>query len=197
MFSDNSARKGGAIGNESSSPSFFNCIFSGNRGIWGGGIHSSESQPTLINCTFALNSALLGNAITCDSEPYNRPSFIRLFNCIVWDGGNEIWNNDTSIFTIVYNDIWDGFPGEGNINVEPLFADPGSRDFHLKSEVGRWDPVSQSWVLDDVNSPCIDVGEPNMPVGDEPEPNGGIINMGAYGGTPEASKSISTVNSRF
>jgi L-ascorbate metabolism protein UlaG (beta-lactamase superfamily) len=62
-------------------------------------------------------------------------------------------------------------------------------DYHLKSEAGRWDPVSESWIVDDVTSPCIDAGDPNSPVGDEPEPNGGIINMGAYGGTAEASKS--------
>jgi hypothetical protein len=29
----------------------------------------------------------------------------------------------------------------------------------------------------------------SSPIGYEPFPNGGIINMGAYGGTPEASKS--------
>jgi hypothetical protein len=44
-------------------------------------------------------------------------------------------------------------------------------------------------VKDDVTSPCIDAGDPNSPVGEEPFPNGGRINMGAYGGTAEASKS--------
>jgi L-ascorbate metabolism protein UlaG (beta-lactamase superfamily) len=63
-------------------------------------------------------------------------------------------------------------------------------DYHLKSQAGRWDPASQSWVKDDVTSPCIDAGDPNSPVGQEPEPNGGRINMGAYGGTKEASKSL-------
>ena len=43
--------------------------------------------------------------------------------------------------------------------------------------------------MDDVTSLCIDAGDPNSPIGDEPFPNGGIINMGAYGGTGEASKS--------
>ena len=62
-------------------------------------------------------------------------------------------------------------------------------DYHLKSQAGRWDPNSQSWVIDDVTSPCIDAGDPNSPVALEPFPNGGIINMGAYGGTAEASKS--------
>ncbi|MHC4360988.1 MAG: right-handed parallel beta-helix repeat-containing protein, partial [Planctomycetota bacterium] len=45
------------------------------------------------------------------------------------------------------------------------------------------------WVTDDVTSPCIDAGDPATPLGDEPSPNGGIINMGAYGGTSQASKS--------
>jgi L-ascorbate metabolism protein UlaG (beta-lactamase superfamily) len=46
-------------------------------------------------------------------------------------------------------------------------------------------------VIDDVTSPCIDAGDPNSPIGDESGPNGGLVNMGAYGGTAEASKSLS------
>jgi hypothetical protein len=93
-----------------------------------------------------------------------------------------------------------------NIQADPYFAEPGywdpngtpedinddfwvDGDYHLKSQAGRWDPNSQSWVKDDVTSPCIDAGEPMSPIGHEPFPNGGIINMGAYGGTAEASKS--------
>ncbi len=92
-------------------------------------------------------------------------------------------------------------------DIDPQFADPGywdrngttdnrrwddfwvGGDHHLKSQAGRWDPNSGSWVQDDVTSPCIDAGDPNSPIGDEPFPNGGRINMGAYGGTAEASKS--------
>jgi len=78
------------------------------------------------------------------------------------------------------------------------------------SQAGRWtstssagaDPNSQTcpctepgagWVLDDVTSPCIDAGDPNSPIGLEPFPNGTTINMGAYGGTEQASKSLSDV----
>jgi hypothetical protein len=43
--------------------------------------------------------------------------------------------------------------------------------------------------MDEVTSPCIDVGDPMSPIGLEPFPNGGVVNMGAYGGTAEASKS--------
>ena len=112
---------------------------------------------------------------------------------------------------VEYCDVLGGFPGTGNIDADPLFARPGywadpndpnvpgnpsdpnaiwvDGDYHLKSQAGRWDPNSQSWVTDDVTSPCIDAGDPNSPVGDEPQPNGGRINMGAYGSTAEASKS--------
>jgi len=44
-------------------------------------------------------------------------------------------------------------------------------------------------VTDAVTSPAIDAGDPASPIGYEPFPNGGRINMGAYGGTAEASKS--------
>ncbi|MFC1762994.1 hypothetical protein ACFL6U_13055 [Planctomycetota bacterium] len=64
-------------------------------------------------------------------------------------------------------------------------------DYHLESQAGRWDPNGGIWVIDDVNSPCIDAGDPNDYVAFEPYLNGGIINMGTYGGTLEASKSLS------
>jgi len=57
------------------------------------------------------------------------------------------------------------------------------------SQAGRWDPKGQSWTRDTVTSPCIDAGDTSTPVGPEPAPNGGIINIGAYGGTAKASKS--------
>ena len=71
----------------------------------------------------------------------------------------------------------------------PFFADAANGDYHLKSQAGRWDPISQIWIQDDVTSQCIDAGDPTSPIGLEPSPNGNRINMGAYGGTTEASKS--------
>ena len=44
------------------------------------------------------------------------------------------------------------------------------------------------WVFDDVTSPCIDAGDPNSEWDGELWPNGKRINMGAYGGTNQASK---------
>ncbi len=170
--------------NSRSNPTLANCTFSRNSSVVGGGLYNSESHPILTNCTFTGNSAYDGRAI------YN---FLRsstsVKNCILWNSGNEIWHCRASTINVTFSDVQGGWEGEGNIDADPLFANPDNGDYHLKSEVGRWDPNCQSWVLDDVTSPCIDAGDPNSHVSDEPVPNGGIINMGAYGGTAEASKS--------
>jgi hypothetical protein len=158
-----------------SCPAITNCCIVGNKD---GGVRIKDADVgctgTIKNCTIAANgegvwgipiitnSIIWGNSSTQVAEP----------NCIV-----------------TYSDIQDGFPGEGNINADPCFADPNSGDYHLKSQAGRWDPISESWVIDGITSLCIDAGDPNSPVGNEPSPNGRCINIGAYGGTSEASKS--------
>jgi hypothetical protein len=86
-----------------------------------------------------------------------------------------------------------------NIVVEP--NDPNATwldgDYHLKSEGWSWDVVRHRWTYDDVTSRCIDAGNPGSPLGDEllsvPDDPNNIwgqnlrIDMGAYGGTAEAS----------
>ncbi|HUU20783.1 MAG TPA: hypothetical protein VMW72_26795 [Sedimentisphaerales bacterium] len=187
-----------------------NSLFCGNQADIGGGIDSADVHIVLNNCIFTYNQANRGRALCC-REGDGEQTDLFLANCILFNGGNEISNNDDSTVMITYSNIQGGWPGEGNIEVDPLFANPGywadandpiivvepndpnavwvDGDYHLKSQYGRWNPVSESWVMDDVTSPCIDTGDPNTPIGDEPAPNGGRINMGAYGGTAEASKS--------
>jgi hypothetical protein len=80
-----------------------------------------------------------------------------------------------------------------SIDTNPQFIDAANSDFHLKSRTGRWNPNSQSWVTDAVDSPCIDAGDPNSNWKSELWPHGKRINMGAYEGTPEASMSLSNV----
>lgn len=88
--------------------------------------------------------------------------------------------------------------GEGNLDADPLFVDAAGRDYHLKSASGHWDRGLRDWVLDDggnyeavddENSPAIDAGDPNSPFDEEVPCNGGRVNLGAYGGTAEASRS--------
>ncbi|MBN1505514.1 MAG: S8 family serine peptidase [Sedimentisphaerales bacterium] len=166
-----------------------NCTFVGNSATTGAGVSTSSwDGSTLRNCTLAGNLADRGRALANEGGKWiSRP--VNIVNCILWNGGKEIQNMWGGHLIITHCDVNDIWPGEGNISADPSFADPVKGDYHLKSQAGRWDPVCQTWVQDDVTSPCIDAGDPESPVGDEPEPNGGRINMGAYGGTAEASKS--------
>ncbi|MGB2808308.1 MAG: right-handed parallel beta-helix repeat-containing protein, partial [Sedimentisphaerales bacterium] len=160
-----------------------NCIISGNSSSHGGGIYSQGNNVIVTNCTFNCNSSHWGGGgiyLTANST---------VTNCIFWDDmPNEILVTGGWSPAITYSDIQGGWLGVGNIDVYPCFADPCSGDYHLQSEASRWDPNSQSWVLDNGTSPCIDAGNPGCPLGDEPAPNGNRRNMGAYGGTVEASK---------
>ncbi|MCD6393515.1 MAG: hypothetical protein J7M40_08405 [Planctomycetes bacterium] len=80
--------------------------------------------------------------------------------------------------------------GRGSIAGDPLFADPNNGDFHLMSQADRWHPDSQTWVIDPVTSIAINTGHPGTPLGDESDDAANVrINLGAYGGAAEASKS--------
>jgi L-ascorbate metabolism protein UlaG (beta-lactamase superfamily) len=209
-FSSNFAQhSGGGIWYGNANPEFIGCIFSGNIAQYrdGGGMLCQDSKAILNNCTFSGNSALFGGAV---SVMMNHEMILR--NCILWDNLPEDNEHLSYQITVSYSNVPESWLwGERNINTDPLFADTGywanvndannfvepndpnavwiDGDYHLRSQAGRWDPVSESWVVDDVTSPCIDTGDPNSPVGDEPEPNGDRINMGAYGGTDQASMS--------
>ena len=83
-------------------------------------------------------------------------------------------------------EIWmDGGYGTGCIQLNPLFVDVENDDYHLQSTLGSWH--DGEWSADAHDSPCIDAGDPADAYGNEPRPNGGRINMGAFGNTIEAS----------
>jgi len=68
-------------------------------------------------------------------------------------------------------------------------------DYHLQSTVGHWKPADRpptgtNWAADASSSPCIDAGDPGSSCANEPFPNGGFVNLGAYGNTAQASKSL-------
>ncbi|MEN6575100.1 MAG: Ig-like domain-containing protein [Phycisphaerales bacterium] len=196
---------GGAIRAEHAARlALVNCVLAGNRATRGGGICAPQvgsGSLNLDNCTLASNVAVDGSTLT---------GWGVLEHCIVWDGNASAFDSDATI-TAVYCDIQGGYPGQGNIDVEPLFVRPGywadandpnapslpddpnavwvAGDYHLQSQAGHWDCDGEQWIADAMTSPCIDAGDMGTPTGDEPFPNGGILNLGAYGATMEASKS--------
>jgi hypothetical protein len=82
--------------------------------------------------------------------------------------------------------------------MNPLFVDAANGDYHLVSQGLYWNTFGESWTWHTyLTSPCIDAGDPAWPLGDEPmsvpkviSDEHGVnrrINMGAFGGTAQAS----------
>jgi len=213
-ISNNSAIDGGALECWSVTTVIQNCVISNNDANDasgnGGGIDCYwEGQAELNNCTVVENSASSGGGLHCVD---NGKATIR--NSIFWSNdaaeGAQIALEhspfSTSEVTINYSDVQGDISavhvdpcsilnwGSGNIDIDPCFtsfdtnSDPNLWDFHLQSAYGRWDPNSRSWVTDSNMSLCIDAGDPNSDWSGEPWPNGKRINIGAYGGTNQASK---------
>ncbi|MGB2809530.1 MAG: LamG-like jellyroll fold domain-containing protein [Sedimentisphaerales bacterium] len=130
--------RGGGVANQASS-TFINCLFEGNSSnCAGGGISNLYNcEAILKNCTFAGNSAPQGRAIECYTHNKKYPSKLWATNCIMWDGGDEIWYNQDSEILVTYSDIKDGWQGSGNIDVEPGFAYPGFPE-PIPGTVAHW-----------------------------------------------------------
>lgn len=166
------AEAGGGIAVlDSGTPALTNNTIADNRG--GGLLAEGGVAPVVKHCIFWGNAAEADPDVACGGGAAPNVSFSNLQGALpttATDGGE-------------------------NRSEAPLFAAPGQwladawdhGDYHLKSEAGRWTPGG--WAADTATSPCIDVGDLADGVGAEPPPNGGCINLGAYGGTSQASKS--------
>ncbi|MBP7053596.1 MAG: right-handed parallel beta-helix repeat-containing protein [Phycisphaerae bacterium] len=140
------------------------------------GVFVVGSSPTIRNVTVAGND--FGIAAYNGANP-------TIVNCILWDNANGDLHECQAMFSCIQQ----GLEGQGNISDDPLFADRTGGDYHLLSEKGRYVSTYGLWAFDDRTSPCVDAGDPEADVAAERLPNGGRINMGAFGGTPEASMS--------
>jgi hypothetical protein len=135
-----------------------NNIVCGNSADEGGGLFHC--------CGIVENNTIYGNSARSGSAMSWCGGVMR--TCIIWAnrGGRPVL--DCSVPTYSCIEAWMG-GGYGNIAYYPYFVDAAGGDFHLRS-----------W------SPCIDAGDPGSPFSNEPEPNGGRVNMGAYGNTSGA-----------
>ncbi|MCL5279952.1 MAG: right-handed parallel beta-helix repeat-containing protein, partial [Planctomycetes bacterium] len=165
-----------------------NSIVSGNvvltsRYGAGGGLYCSYSTAALNHSTFIGNSAPVGPGVACCSTDPSRRSRLSVANCILWDPGS-IANQDESAVEVTYSDVYGGWTGPGNLNVEPGFL-----------AAGRWDPgpnpAGDTWSDGDYHlaweSPCVDAGDPcavadaaAMDFGGQPRFSGLQVDMGAY-----------------
>jgi hypothetical protein len=120
------------------SPTLINNLVTGNSSV--GVSCQSQSDALLINCTFTLNGTA---GIGC--APLSNPT---ITNCIVWWDAISVHASEP---VLSYSDVQGGWPGEGNIDADPLFVDPDGPDD---------DP--NTWADNDYHlasgSPCIDAG---------------------------------------
>ncbi|MCP4645522.1 MAG: hypothetical protein GY851_34075, partial [bacterium] len=155
--------EGGGLYNDNTDVTLANCLFVGNAADDGGAVFSRNANPILTHCTLAQNR---GGGL------WDEDHGSVLDHCIVWE------NEGDGLFgaaLVTHSDVEGGWSGEGNIDVDPCFASPGhwegaalgrdlrsgfwvDGDYHLKSRAGRWDSWSESWVQDEVTSPCVDAG---------------------------------------
>jgi len=196
----NRAAYGGGLYTHNGRPTLINCLFIGNQAKPntigdGGGLYcqGDSGGPFVTNCTFVKNSANETGGGICSYQPETD-----ILNCIFWansdaGGFDESAQIHSSTAVINYCCVqgWTGSTAVGNIADDPVFADEIGDDYHLKSAAGRWDPAVQAWVTDPETSPCIDAGDHASDWSEELWPHGKRINMGAYGGTPQASMSLS------
>ena len=190
IFNGNSAgsKGGGMFNGNQSTFKLKNCTFNGNRaGISGGGIYSQNDPPppppplgpSALTITNGISAENAYTNIYDGSASYN----IIIANCILWDNeapnGPQIYLDSDWHVWIKYNDVQGGWPGEGNIDSNPFFVEPG-----------YWD-ANGVWIEGDYHllpySVCIDAGDPNyaaepneMDLDGRPRVMGGRIDMGAY-----------------
>lgn len=89
------------------------------------------------NCTIFGNR---GGPITAQD------STATILNSILWSNSpSEILENNSTI-EVAYSVVEGGYAGEGNLDEDPLLADPGTDEFHLR-----------------IGSPCIDAGSALVP----------------------------------
>lgn len=201
---------GSVLNSSAAFTSVSHCLFSGNTGgghpFFSGAIFGGGATLEVSNCTFS------GDRFQASTISGFWDS-ITLTQCILWDA--PVLFRDGFLhgqdINVTYSNIDGGYPGRGNIDVDPYFVRAGywvhpsdpdmevgaddpeavwvAGDYHLQSQAGHWDTYWERWVIDEITSPCIDAGDPNAFLGEEPFPNGGRVNLGAYGGTREASRS--------
>jgi hypothetical protein len=155
------------------------------------GCHGLFANCTLVDVRDGIEvlpggTCTIVNCIIYHSAPIRVPAgaTVNVSYCDIVDDGPDVIFGDGAV-------NW----GLGNIEVEPCFAQmehgATAGDYHLRSEAGRWNPVDGNWVQDEATSRCIDAGDPDSPWAAELWPHGKRINLGAYGGTPQASLSLS------
>ena len=136
-----------------------NCLIRDNKSLAGGGgvtlYLDSAGTVNMSNCTVTGNhpgNKYYAGGIQCRHYilPLT-PGYYNISNCIVWnnDWDEILWGNNSEINVSVTNCcVQGGYAGNGNIDLNPLFAMGPGGGFYL----------SQTTAGQAQNSPCLDSG---------------------------------------
>ena len=169
-FRNNSSDYTGCVSaSDSFSVELVNCMFDGNSADYGAAAcFDNVFYPSLVNCSgyrnyaYEAGSNIYGTGIR---------GGLAVKNCILWDSDQDaISLEDSAPETVTFSDVFlvsgEPYPGEGNINLEPEFAD-GSLSFRLNS-----------------GSPCRNTGTaegaPSDDLDGKTRPLGAGFDMGCY-----------------
>ncbi len=139
---------GGAIRGWQSGHAIDNCLFVGNSAEAGGVAWFGASTGAIRRCTLTENSAPSGNALAFDSCCPQQPSFVEVIDSILWNGRDEIANDDFSAISVTYSIVAGGLPGLGNVDEDPMFV-PGPAGCYYLSQLAAGEPQ---------DSPAVDAG---------------------------------------
>ncbi len=165
--------------------------------IWSNGLAQVAVEGLLqTNSSITVSNSVLGAfGIRTPIYRFSGGTLSANHNNLYLSGGALASLSFTAGFPREYDSVgkWTAETGQDSASLShlPRFANPAAGDFHLKSSAGRFDPETGGFVATDPpseNSPLIDAGAPSIPPAFEPDPNGGRVNIGRYGNTPEASK---------
>jgi len=137
-FSHNHSDLGGGIlDQDNSNPLVIHCSFIANTSAsFGGGLFDYDARATVIGCTFVQNHAQTAGGLGSTADTIG-------INSIFWGNTpNGIYGSPS----MTYCDVEGGWPGEGNIDANPLFVDAVNEDLHLR-----------------LGSPCTDAGTNEAP----------------------------------
>ncbi len=140
---------GGGISMQHSNSVIMNNLITKNKAYDGAGLHMHDggnpNKPTIINNTIVYSTASIeGSGLNVS---WQNPSESPIRNCIIWGNtapvGPQIFEypGDYDV-AVEYSNSEDGFEGNGNINLDPQFAD--TTNYYLSP-----------------NSPCVDSGDPD------------------------------------
>jgi len=121
-----------------------NSTTSGGEAQGGGGFYGRYDKAVLYNNVIADNQAPVGGGIYAINYPPQAPE---VANCILWGNtapaGSQVYlyPGTGSEILVRFSDVQGGWPGAGNLDIDPRFWGPD--DYHLQN-----------------GSPCIDRGDP-------------------------------------